>query len=113
VPVGRLCPRPSPTRPCPPAWPQLQPWFRLGAHSAPCPPGWAPQNPPAAQDERAKLKVKVDPASQRLQVLEPFNVWHGDDIKDAVVLIKVRATRTWLGSAHEAHAGGAGLVDEA
>lgn len=48
------------------------------------------QAPPSDMSERGKLSVKVDPASQRLQLLEPFKRWDGDDIKDAAVLIKVR-----------------------
>lgn len=48
------------------------------------------QAPPSSLDERGKLSVKVDPASQRLQLLSPFKAWNGDDIKDAAVLIKVR-----------------------
>lgn len=33
--------------------------------------------------------MDVDPASNRLQLLEPFNAWNGEDIKDAAILIKV------------------------
>jgi hypothetical protein len=47
------------------------------------------QAPPKSESERAKLQVKVDKSSQRLQMLEPFKPWHGDDIKDAAILIKV------------------------
>jgi hypothetical protein len=35
--------------------------------------------PPSAQ--RAGVQVSVDPASSRLQLLEPFKKWDGDDIK--------------------------------
>lgn len=36
-----------------------------------------------------KLKVDVDPKSQRLQLLEPFDVWDGKDLTDLTILIKV------------------------
>ncbi|GIL55400.1 hypothetical protein Vafri_10960 [Volvox africanus] len=52
------------------------------------------QAPPESLNERSKLSVKVDPASQRLQLLSPFKPWNGDDIKDSVVLIKVRGKCT-------------------
>jgi aconitate hydratase len=42
--------------------------------------------PPA---DGGKLKVDVDPKSERLQLLEPFDVWAGKDLIDLTVLIKV------------------------
>lgn len=42
--------------------------------------------PPA---DSTKLKVDVDPSSQRLQLLEPFDVWDGKDLTGLTVLIKV------------------------
>lgn len=36
------------------------------------------------------IKVVVDPKSNRLQLLQPFHKWNGKDIKDAVILIKVK-----------------------
>jgi len=45
------------------------------------------QAPPA---DGSALKVDVDPKSQRLQLLEPFNKWDGKDYKDLTILIKVR-----------------------
>ncbi|KIY98641.1 aconitate hydratase 1 [Monoraphidium neglectum] len=36
-------------------------------------------------------KVDVDPASTRLQLLEPFKPWDGKDIEGAAVLIKVNS----------------------
>ena len=42
--------------------------------------------PPA---DGTKLRVDVDPNSQRLQLLEPFDVWDGKDLVDLTVLIKV------------------------
>ncbi len=44
------------------------------------------QAPPA---DGSSLDVKVDKASNRLQLLDPFKPWNGDDIKDAAILIKV------------------------
>jgi len=40
------------------------------------------------------VKVKVDPQSQRLQLLEPFKPWDGQDINNAQVLIKVQGKCT-------------------
>ena len=34
--------------------------------------------------------VNVDPSSDRLQLLTPFQKWDGNDLEDCVVLIKVR-----------------------
>lgn len=39
-------------------------------------------------------KVDVDPSSERLQLLEPFQAWDGNDIEGAVVLIKARGKCT-------------------
>jgi len=44
------------------------------------------QAPPA---DGASLKVNVDPSSQRLQLLTPFNVYDGKDLTDMPILIKV------------------------
>lgn len=41
-----------------------------------------------------KLKVVVDPKSQRLQLLEPFDKWDGHDLTDMTVLIKVKGKCT-------------------
>jgi aconitate hydratase len=38
--------------------------------------------------------VKVDPKSDRLQLLEPFKTWEGKDFEDFVVLIKVKGKCT-------------------
>jgi aconitate hydratase len=40
------------------------------------------------------LTVKIDPLSDRLQVLEPFNPWDGKDFEDLPLLIKVRGKCT-------------------
>lgn len=49
------------------------------------------QPPPA---DGSSLKVNVDDKSQRLQLLSPFKKWDGGDIKDALVLIKVKGKCT-------------------
>jgi len=43
------------------------------------------QGPPA---ESSDIDVIVDPASERLALLEPFSAWHGDDYEDLPLLIK-------------------------
>ena len=45
------------------------------------------QHPPP---DGSALKVNVSPASNRLQLLEPFDKWSGKDLEDMNVLIKVR-----------------------
>ncbi|GAM20552.1 hypothetical protein SAMD00019534_037270 [Acytostelium subglobosum LB1] len=47
---------------------------------------------PSANAEN--IKVKVDVASQRLQLLEPFQPWDGQDLTDMQVLIKVQGKCT-------------------
>ncbi|XP_049801632.1 aconitate hydratase, mitochondrial-like [Schistocerca nitens] len=49
------------------------------------------QTPPA---DSSKLKVNVDPKSQRLQLLEPFDAWDGKDLTDLTILIKVKGKCT-------------------
>jgi aconitate hydratase len=41
-----------------------------------------------------KAVVKVDPASERLQLLEPFAAWDGQDLVDLVVLVKAKGKCT-------------------
>ena len=48
-------------------------------------------HPPA--DGSAKT-VNVDPSSNRLQLLEPFQAWDGEDIDGAEILIKVQGKCT-------------------
>ena len=43
----------------------------------------------APPSDGSSLKVDVDPKSQRLQLLEPFDVWNGKDLTDLTILIKV------------------------
>merc|ERR1712130_793972 len=45
-------------------------------------------------DDGTNLKVVVDPNSDRLELLQPFTKWDGNDIEDAVVLIKARGKCT-------------------
>lgn len=42
---------------------------------------------PAAKDG-SKIEIKVDPASERLALLEPFKAWDGKDYADLAVLMK-------------------------
>uniref|UniRef100_H2Z5P8 Aconitate hydratase, mitochondrial n=1 Tax=Ciona savignyi TaxID=51511 RepID=H2Z5P8_CIOSA len=49
------------------------------------------QHPPS---DSAAVKVDVDPKSDRLQLLEPFDTWHGKDLEDMAVLIKVKGKCT-------------------
>ncbi|XP_012058454.1 PREDICTED: probable aconitate hydratase, mitochondrial [Atta cephalotes] len=42
----------------------------------------------------SKVKVDVDPKSQRLQLLEPFDKWNGKDLEDLTILIKVKGKCT-------------------
>jgi len=55
-------------------------------------PGMDTYQAPAA--DGSDLKVDVDPNSNRLQLLDPFNKWDGNDIEDAAVLIKARGKCT-------------------
>ncbi|XP_054282114.1 probable aconitate hydratase, mitochondrial [Macrosteles quadrilineatus] len=48
----------------------------------------------APPKEGTSLKVDVDPKSQRLQLLEPFDVWNGKDLEDMTILIKVKGKCT-------------------
>jgi len=48
----------------------------------------------APADDGSSVKVVVDPESDRLQLLAPFEPWEGKDIDDAVVLIKARGKCT-------------------
>lgn len=50
--------------------------------------------PPATLEERKKLKLEVDPASDRLALLESFDAWDGKDIRDLVVLLKAKGKCT-------------------
>lgn len=40
------------------------------------------------------VKVDVDPKSNRLQLLDPFDLWNGKDLTDLTVLIKVKGKCT-------------------
>jgi aconitate hydratase len=52
------------------------------------------QAPPADVATIAKLSVKVDPKSQRLQLLEPFDKWNGKDLTGMQILIKAKGKCT-------------------
>lgn len=45
------------------------------------------QRPP---DDRASVSVAVDPKSDRLQLLQPFKPWNGEQPTDVPILIKVK-----------------------
>ncbi len=47
--------------------------------------------PPA---DRASVEVKVSPASDRLQLLEPFAAWDGEDYLDLAILVKAKGKCT-------------------
>ncbi|XP_030263353.1 aconitate hydratase, mitochondrial-like [Sparus aurata] len=49
------------------------------------------QHPPS---EGRSVKVDVSPSSNRLQLLEPFDKWHGKDLENMRVLIKVKGKCT-------------------
>ncbi|CAM0138936.1 unnamed protein product [Umbelopsis sp. WA50703] len=55
-------------------------------------PGTDTYQPPP--DNRDQVEVQINPTSQRLQVLQPFSEWNGEDIKDAPILIKVKGKCT-------------------
>lgn len=55
-------------------------------------PGLNTYQPPP--EHREQVNVQISPNSQRLQVLEPFPEWNGQDIKEAPVLIKVKGKCT-------------------
>lgn len=48
----------------------------------------------APPEDRSGITVKVDPASNRLQLLEPFKAWEGTDLSDMPVLIKAKGKCT-------------------
>jgi aconitate hydratase len=48
----------------------------------------------APPEDSSTVQVKVDPESTRLQLLEPFDKWNGDDLKDLKILIKVKGKCT-------------------
>jgi aconitate hydratase len=55
-------------------------------------PGQDTYQPPA--EDGSKVTVNVDPKSERLQLLAPFEKWDGKDLKNLMVLIKVKGKCT-------------------
>lgn len=55
-------------------------------------PGQETYQPPA--EDGSKVSVNVDPKSERLQLLSPFQKWDGKDLQDLKVLIKVKGKCT-------------------
>lgn len=49
------------------------------------------QAPPA---DGSGVNVIIDPSSERLQKLTPFSAWDGNDIEDALILIKAKGKCT-------------------
>ena len=43
----------------------------------------------APPKDGSSVSVDVDPKSQRLQLLSPFDRWDGKDLEDMLILIKV------------------------
>ena len=69
------------------------------------PPGRAPEVPArgyvtdeaiyfAPPDDGSSVELKIDPASERLQLLEPWPPWDGKDITDAAILVKAEGKTT-------------------
>lgn len=48
----------------------------------------------APPQNRSEVSIKIDPKSQRLQRLAPFEPWDGDDFHDNVILIKTKGKCT-------------------
>ena len=48
----------------------------------------------APPEDRASVSVAVSPTSDRLQILEPFSAWDGQDAKDLPILIKTQGKTT-------------------
>ena len=48
----------------------------------------------APPEDRHRIDVKIDPASQRLQKLEPFKAWEGTDLTDLRILLKAKGKCT-------------------
>ena len=68
-------------------------------------PGAAPEVPPtgfdpglsmyaAPPDDGSNVEVVVDPTSNRLQVLDPWEAWNGEDFQDIPVLVKAQGKCT-------------------
>ena len=48
----------------------------------------------APPEERSSVNVAVSPTSDRLQILEPFEAWNGEDQKNLPILIKAKGKTT-------------------
>jgi len=48
----------------------------------------------APPEDRSSVQVQVSPTSDRLQVLEPFAAWDGEDISDLPILVKAKGKCT-------------------
>lgn len=50
--------------------------------------------PPVGTRPNPEVHIDVDPKSSRLQLLEPFSAWNGQELKDMKVLVKVQGKCT-------------------
>ena len=48
----------------------------------------------APPEDRSSIKLQVDPRSERLQLMEPWPAWDGNDVLDMPVLIKTKGKTT-------------------
>ncbi|KAI8982330.1 aconitate hydratase [Mycotypha africana] len=53
---------------------------------------YEPPSPTPTPD--ASVQITIDPQSKRLQALEPFNAWNGEEFKNIRVLVKVKGKCT-------------------
>ncbi|MCB0311407.1 MAG: aconitate hydratase, partial [Bdellovibrionales bacterium] len=51
-------------------------------------------SPDQNEKERRKIKVVIDPNSDRLAALEPFVAWNGEDMTDLLLLVKAKGKCT-------------------
>jgi aconitate hydratase len=49
---------------------------------------------PLPEEESNKIQVSIDPSSERLQLLKPFEPWNGEDFIEVPILIKVKGKCT-------------------
>ena len=48
----------------------------------------------APLDDSEKIQVRIDPKSERLELLKPFEPWDGQDFIDLPILVKTRGKTT-------------------
>lgn len=57
-------------------------------------PGENTYQPPLDASEAGNVSVDVRPTSKRLQLLDPFNAWNGEDMENLAILIKAKGKCT-------------------